>query len=157
MKKFIPLIILLVVLTFCSCGKSEKGAEDQSRDASPINYESGTFDDEFSGTLYAEFSDKNKNITTTFGWESGDITPERIAAGFTGWTGLKFRVSSTVDKVNMKITLKWLEDSSYVTGDMKGARENFKFANTDEMKDFMTNSLEKTIKENMGDYEVVFS
>ena len=161
MKKFISLLLAFCfIFIFCSCQKAADDTTTEPASAESDAAENGSADsnEKKEGLLYAVSSDGSEDKTTVFSFMGGDYTPERIAAGFSGWTGLKFRISSETDEENKKISITWLEESSFYAGNPdNGDNPNFSFSDSKEMRTFMLNSLYKTIIENMGDYEVYYS
>ncbi len=161
MKKILTLIISIIlsvtiVFAFSACSDSAVEEETTEGELDATQSEESTEESErITGLLYAVFEDAD-TATTEFSFNGGDFTPERIAAGFSGWTGLKFRISAETDTDNMTITIEWLDESSYVTGELSDANDSFTFEDVAVMRTFMTESLVKTIHENMGDYEVTF-
>lgn len=156
MKKIISLLLAFCfIFIFCSC---QKAKDDTTTEPAFSESDSKNDNEKKEGLLYAVMSGGQEDKTTVFSFTGGDYTPERIAAGFSGWTGLKFRITSETDEANKKISITWLEDSSFFTGSPdNGDNPNFKFNDSKEMRTFMLNSLYKTIQENMGDYDVFYS
>lgn len=156
LKKIIATALLFMLL-FASGACAETKTEEQPSDAAQHT----TMDDEnkIKGIIYGVFSaDDTETLSTEFSCNGGVITVERIAAGLSGWTGLKFRVSVTTDEENKKITVDWLDESSLAQGTMpETPHEEFTFANADEVRIFMFNSLCRSIRENLGDYDVYYT
>lgn len=150
MKKF-TLILISALLTFSLCACAQTAEEETTEE--PVQ-ETTTLET-ITGVLYAILQDGTTAGPKEFYCSGGTITPERIAAGLTGWTGINFALTSETDESTKTITIKWKETSAMVTGDLT-ANEDFKFDSVDEMKTFMTNSLTESIVKNMGDYTVEF-
>ena len=156
MKKFIPVLIaILLVFSLCAC--SGGITEEETTEAEVHSHEhipAETTIETITGTLYAVID--GETSTNTFSCQGGTITPERIAAGFTGWTGINFGLTSEIDEENKTMTLNFKDTSAMATGD-RTANERFEFDTADQMKKFIKDSLTETIKKNMGDYEITFT
>lgn len=154
MKKiFAGLISIIIILSLCGCNakvNQEYTTEAEISSQSPVE----TTVETISGTLYATVNDENK--TTEFYCSGGTITPERIAAGFTGWTGIDFGLSSIIDEENKTMTLNFRNSSAIVTKEWT-ANAGFEFQSYDELKNFIFESLKETIIKNMGNYEITFT
>lgn len=154
MKKILPaLTAIILILTLCAC--SNTTAEEMTTEAentSETIAETTTLETIF-GTLCAVVGDETR--TNQFSCSGGTVTPERIAAGFTGWTGINFGLTSETDETAKTIKITWKATSAMVTDELT-SNEDFKFETVDEMKKFMTDSITESIKENMGDYEITF-
>lgn len=154
MKKFALLLLsalLIISLTACSKTPAEEGTTEEQTVQMPETTTSG----EIRGLLYAVIEGKDTR-TNEFMCTGGTLTPERIAAGFTGWTGINFGITSVTDEATKTITITWKSTSAMVTKNTS-ANEGFEFASYDEMKAFMQNSLTETIVKNMGEYTVVYA
>lgn len=155
MKKIIALLIsALLIISLSAC------AEEKMEEQETHNHEVYTEDPErITGMIYGVFGeDEDKNLSTEFSAHGGVVTVERIAAGLTGWTGLKFRVSVTTDEENKKITVDWMEESSLYTGAMPDPqREAFTFEDETAVRIFMLNSLCRSILNNLGEYDVYYT
>lgn len=155
MKK-ISLILLSLLLVFSLCACAGNTAEELTTEAETQEQavpETTTLET-ITGDLYAVINGETK--TNQFSCSGGTITPERIAAGFTGWTGISFSLTSVIDETNKTMTLIFKENSAMVTGDMSNANEGFEFSSVDEMKQFIKDSMTETIKKNIGEYEITF-
>ena len=154
MKKYIAVLLAALLLISLSACAEEKNEEPTDK------HEIHTEDPErITGMIYGVFSDDySKNLSTEFSAHGGVVTVERIAAGLTGWTGLKFRVSVVTDEENKKITVDWLDESSLYTGAMPDPQhEEFVFKDETEIRVFMLNSLCQSIMNNLGDYDVYYT
>ena len=155
MKKFISLLVsAILILSLSACANQNK------EEVTTNSNEAVTEDpDRITGMIYGIFGkDDSKNLSTEFSAHGGVVTVERIAAGLSGWTGLKFRVTVTTDEENKKITVDWMEESSIKTGAMPDPqREEFIFKDETEIRVFMLNSLCQSILNNLGDYDVYFT
>lgn len=152
MKKFaLILLSALIIISLTACSKTV--ADEETTQEQPQTTETTTTE-EIRGTLYAVIDGKDAK-TNEFMCTGGTITPERIAAGFTGWTGINFGITSVTDEENKTITITWKDTSSAVTKDLT-ANDGFVFDSHEEMQTFMENSLAKSIVMNMGDYTVIF-
>lgn len=153
MKKIISVLLaVLLLFSFAACAKEEV-AEETTEAAETTDSEKIT------GMIYGVFdNDANNILSTEFSCNGGDITVERIAAGLSGWTGLKFRVKVTTDEENKKITINWLPESSLMTGEIpETQREEFTFADADAMRVFMLNSLCYSVRASLGEYDIYFT
>lgn len=155
MKKIIAILLSALILISLSACAEEK-TEEQTTDKTEVHTE---HPDRITGMIYGVFSDDyTKNLSTEFSANGGVVTVERIAAGLTGWTGLKFRVSVVTDEENKKITVDWLEESSLYTGAMPDPQhEEFVFKDETEIRVFMLNSLCQSIMNNLGDYDIYYT
>lgn len=156
MKKIL-LVLLSVMLVFSLCACSDKTTEEETTEAETSLENTAnetTTLETISGKLYAVTS--GETMTNEFYCSGGTVTPERIAAGFTGWTGINFGLMSEVDETSKTIKITWKATSAMVTGDYEAANEGFEFDSVDEMKIFMENSITESIKNNMGEYEITF-
>ncbi len=156
MKKIIPVLISLsLVFALCACSGNtpEEETTEGETSAEEIVSETTTIET-ITGDLYAVMSSETR--TNQFVCSGGTVTPERIAAGFTGWTGINFGLISETDEATKTIKIEWKATSAMATGDMSTANEGFEFNSADEMKKFMTDSITETIKNNMGDYTITF-
>lgn len=166
MKKVL-LTGLAVILTIliAACGTDSGGAnssdmETTSQTLSSTSSEhkaesSETGLDMITGTLYAPFA-QNDIREIDFGYEEGSCTPERIAAALTGWTGLIFDISATVE--NDTVIVDWKSSSSFAEGQPPAPqKEDFEFYDQETMRWFMLNSLCSTIRINMGISDVFYS
>lgn len=155
MKKLIAILIsALLVISLSACA-----AKTQEEDHTH-NQEVSTEDPErITGMIYGIFGeDDAKNLSTEFSAHGGEVTVERIAAGLSGWTGLKFRVTVTTDEENKKITVDWMEESSMKTGAMpEPQRDQFIFKDETEIRVFMLNSLCQSILNNLGEYDIYYT
>lgn len=155
MKKIFAFVFAVVIIfTLGAC------AETTTEDLTEKAQETITEDpDKITGVIYAVLSgNENDTLSTEFSCNGGVITVERIAAGLSGWTGLKFRVSVTQDEENKKITVDWLDESSLAEGAIpETTRDEFSFESADEVRIFMLNSLCCSIRENLGDYDVYYT
>lgn len=153
-KAIIILLAFTLIFTFASCAKT---AEEETTEPQTVNQSQteSTTAEQIKGLLYAVIEGKDTR-TNEFMCTGGTITPERIAAGFTGWTGINFGVTSETDETTKTITITWKDTSAMVTKDLT-ANEGFEFASYEEMKNFMQNSLKESIVKNMGEYTVVFA
>ena len=154
MKKYIAVLLAALLLISLSACAEEKNEEQTDK------HEIHTEDPErITGMIYGVFSDDySKNLSTEFSAHGGVVTVERIAAGLTGWTGLKFRVSVVTDEENKKITVDWLDESSLYSGTMPDPQhEEFVFKDETEIRVFMLNSLCQSIMNNLGDYDVYYT
>ncbi len=155
MKKIIAVLIsALLILSLSAC--ADKNKEEPTTNKNETVTEDP---DRITGMIYGVFSDDyTKNLSTEFSAHGGVITVERIAAGLTGWTGLKFRVSVTTDEENKKITVDWMEESSLYTGNMPDPqREEFVFEDETAVRVFMLNSLCQSIINNLGNYNIYYT
>ncbi|MBQ8209922.1 MAG: hypothetical protein IJZ35_05010 [Clostridia bacterium] len=153
MKK-IALILLsaLLILSLTACAKTAE--EETTEEQTPVQTTETTTSNEITGLLYAVIEGSDTK-TNEFMCTGGTITPERIAAGFTGWTGIKFSLTSVTDETTKTITVNWNDTSAMVTKDLT-ANDGFEFDSYEEMKAFMEQSLTETIVKNIGGYTVVF-
>lgn len=153
MKKFaLILLSAIILLSLTACDNTvvqEETTEEQTQTAEITTTE------EIRGLLYAVI-DGADTRTNEFMCVGGTVTPERIAAGFTGWTGINFGVTSVTDEQAKTITITWKDTSAAVTKDLT-ANEGFVFTDYETMKTFMENSLKETIVKNMGDYTIEFT
>lgn len=152
MKKYV--LILLSVLMMISLAACSGNVAEEETTEEQVQVTETTTTDEIRGQLYAVI-DGQDTKTNEFMCVGGTVTPERIAAGFTGWTGINFGISAVTDEATKTITITWKDTSAAVTKDLT-ANEGFEFADYDAMKTFMENSLKETIIKNMGSYTVVF-
>ncbi|MCD7774187.1 MAG: hypothetical protein LUG85_02060 [Clostridiales bacterium] len=158
MKKITALIItLLLALGLCACtssdGDEESTAESASETVSAVSSDSDS--EKVTGTLYGVMASETR--TNEFSFYGGTYTPERIAAGMTGWSGLKFRITAETDTDGKTVKIDWSEESAFYTGDYSEANSGFTFESAEELRTFMMDSMTKTIQENMGDYSVYFT
>lgn len=156
MKRFVA-VIMLLSLIFALCACSETTPQENASEINTQNEHTELLSDgRVSGQIFAVFGNEQDSSTEFICNEK--ITPARIAAGLTGWTGLKFRIKATTDDANKTITVDWLEDSSLATGTIPEAlREPFSFEDSQAMRLFMLASLSKSIKENLGDFDIYFT
>lgn len=159
MKKILCSILALgLVLSLGACSKNNAKEEESTEPDNEIYslYEAAS-DEQVTQQLYAVLG--NGEVKTNgFTFVGGSVTPERIAAGLTGWTGLTFGVSAVTDSAAKTIRINFKSTSSFVTGEIpEELRADFAFADVKEMRVFMMNSLCKTIRENMGGYDVYFT
>ena len=156
MKKFIPVLIAIIfVFSLCAC--SNGTAEEVTTEAEAHSHEhihTETTLETVTGTLYAVID--GKTATNQFSCSGGTITPERIAAGFTSWTGINFGLTSEIDESAKTMTLSFKDTSAMSTKSLT-ANEAFVFDSFSELKTFMLNSLKETIKQNIGEYEITFT
>lgn len=156
MKKIaLILLALLMALSLAAC--ADKTVEEATTEPETV-FEPTTAEttvETISGKLIAV--KEGESLTNEFYCSGGTVTPERIAAGFTGWTGINFSLTSEVDESAKTIKITWKTTSAMVTGDYSNANDGFEFDSTDAMKKFMTDSLTQSIKNNMGDYEITFT
>lgn len=150
-KSILILLSALIIISLTAC--SNTVAEEETTEEQVQTTETTTAA-EIRGQLYAVIEGADTR-TNEFMCTGGTITPERIAAGFTGWTGINFGVTSVTDEATKTITITWKDTSAAVTKDLT-ANEGFEFADYEAMKAFMENSLKETIVKNMGEYTVVF-
>ena len=151
MKKIILIsVAVLLALSLTAC---EKAVEEETTEEAVELTTEDPATKELRGMLYAVTAEETK--TNEFMCVGGEITPERIAAGFTGWTGINFGVTSVKDETTKTITVTWKNTSAAVTKKLV-ANEGFEFTSYEEMKTFMETSLAESIVKNMGDYTVVF-
>lgn len=154
MKKIIAVLISIIsILSLCGCDKKvtqEETTEPEISSQAPVE----TTLETISGILYATVNGENK--TNDFYCSGGTITPERIAAGFTGWTGIDFGLSSSIDEENKTMTLNFRNSSAVVTKELE-ANAGFEFQTYDELQNFILESLRETINKNIGDYEITFT
>lgn len=156
MKK-IALILLAVIMIFSFAACAEKTVEEattEAETAAEATIPETTTLETISGKLLAVV--EAETMTNEFYCSGGTVTPERIAAGFTGWTGINFSITSEVDESAKTMKITWKATSAMVTGDYSTANAGFEFDSVDEMKKFMTDSLTESIKNNMGDYTITF-
>ena len=154
MKKFTLLLLsALLILSFSACSKTPD--EESTTEESTVQTPETTTSNEIRGLLYAVIEGKDTR-TNEFMCTGGTLTPERIAAGFTGWTGINFGITSVTDEATKTITITWKATSAMVTKNTT-ANEGFEFASYEELKTFMQNSLTETIVKNMGEYTVVYA
>ncbi len=154
MKKIISVIlVLMLALTLGACG------DKNNTDAH--NHDSHQEDDnKITGMIYGVSSaDKKSIVSTEFTANGGVVTPERISAGLSGWTGLKFRVSVQTDETAKTVKIDWLPESSLnETAIPDTLRDNFSFASVKELHAFMLNSLCYSIQANLGDdYDIFYT
>ncbi|MBR5232969.1 MAG: hypothetical protein IKW03_02045 [Clostridia bacterium] len=159
MKKLISIFLaLMIMFTLSACGeKNEPEGHNHN-----IIEEGQTEEDnkEVKGMIYAvSGADKESLLSTEFSCNGGVITPERISAGLSGWTGLKFRISSSTDETTKTITIDWLSDASIIADAVPDTvRESFTFASVKELQVFMLNSLCYSIQANLGkEYDVFYT
>ncbi len=155
MKRIIAFFILtLMIFSLCACEKKDEIPETTHHEHQVT--EETLPEGKVAGQIYAVFGNESDCSTEFICNEK--VTPSRICAGLTGWTGLKFRTSVTVDEENKKITIEWLEDSSFFSGTApETQKEPFIFENAETLRLFMLNSLTKSIEANLGEYEIFFS
>lgn len=181
MRKFICIITAaLLLLSLCACGHNDSDHEsvpyptdstkpDAVSDDSTGAVETKTTDvndiieyeapsgEKVTKKLYAVL-DENEIKTNDFSFIGGSVTPERIAAGLAGWTGLSFRITAETDKAAKRITVNFLPDSTFVKGEIPDKlTTGFAFDDIKTVQIFMMNSICKTIRENMGGYDVFFT
>lgn len=156
MKKLL-LVLTTFLLAFSLCACADKTVEEETTentaDEVHSHLDESTTIETISGKLYAVIDGESR--TNDFYCSGGTVTPERIAAGFTGWTGINFRLTSKVDETAKTITLTWQTSSAVVTKDLT-ANAGFEFDSYNEMKAFMESSMTESIKNNMGEYTVTF-
>lgn len=155
MKKYL-LILFAFLLTVSLCACAENPVEEETTEIvteEAISNDETTTLETISGKLYAVIDGETR--TNEFYCSGGTVTPERIAAGFTGWTGINFRLVSEIDEDAKTMTLTWQTSSAVVTKDLT-ANETFTFDSYDELKTFMENSITESIKNNMGEYTITF-
>ena len=160
MKKSAAILIsLFLLLALCACGShtaDEENSTEPERNPQSMQHETPT-GEKISGMLYA-VRGQDDILTNEFSFYGGTVTPERIAAGFTGWTGIKFRITSVTDEENKTVTVNWLSDSSFAENKLpENQREQFSFDDAEAMRVFMINSMRRSIRENMGEYDVIFT
>ena len=155
MRRFIAFFIaILMIVSLCACEKTEELPETTHHEHQST--EETLPEGKVAGQIYAVFGNESDCATEFVCNEK--VTPSRICAGLTGWTGLKFRTSVTVDEENKIITVEWLEDSSFFSGTApETQKEPFIFENAETLRMFMLNSLVKSITANLGEYEIFFS
>ena len=152
MKKYVLILLsVLIIISLTAC--DNKVVQEETTEEKVQTTETTTAE-EIRGQLYAVIAGADTK-TNEFMCVGGTVTPERIAAGFTGWTGINFGITSVTDEATKTITITWKDTSAAVTKDLT-ANEGFEFADYDAMKTFMENSLKETIIKNMGSYTVVF-
>lgn len=160
MKKTVLSLFLAVILclSLCSCGK--KVSEEES--TSPSEPEISTEEEAPSGVtvtkmLYAVLGTDNVK-TNNFSFDGGRVSVRRIAAGLTGWTGISFFCDDETDIGNKKIVIDFRAESPFVTGEIpENVSADFgSFKDANEMRIFMLNSFCRSVRENMGDYDIYF-
>lgn len=164
MKKQLAILLAILLLTgLCACSRTPTNEESSTED-NPTAESAGTVTphetpsgEKLSGMLRVIWANGEQS-SNTFSFYGGTVTPERIAAGLSGWTGLRFRISCETDEAAGTIRINWLPDSSFATGQIPdGLREEFTFTDAETMRWFMLNSLTGSILENLGDYAVYYT
>ncbi len=156
MKIFISLV-LLSVLAFSFAGCKAKIIQVESTTEKEVESVKQLNDDyEFSATVHSVFSE-TKSIASEIWCKEGELTPERIAAGLTGVTGLSFLSEISQDDTAKTITIKFKDNSSYVTGKAARDVDGYSFSGTQEMQEFMKASLSKSIEMNIKGYNIIFA
>ncbi len=149
--------VLLLLFSFCSCKKTDDDVSNQTTEApsenSEVKSEEAAAAPVITGKLYAVVNEEI--LTNNFSFSGGAATPERIAAGLSGWSGLKLGITSETDETTKTITISFKPDSSVATDNYKG-NGRFTFNSADEMKQFVKDSLKESIKQNIGEYELIF-
>lgn len=159
-KFFCFLLACMLVVSLGACAKNDVKEEESTEPEQEIEifslYEAAS-GEQVTNKLYAVFNADDIK-TNDFSFVSGSVSPERIAAGFTGWTGLSFRITAETDSAAKTMKIDFKPESSFVTGEIpEDLRDDFAFTDAKEMRIFMMNSLCKTIRENMGGYDVYFT
>lgn len=156
MKKYLLILLsVMLVISLCSCAAKTVEEETTEPETSMESTAPETTTLEtVSGKLYAVT--EAETMTNEFYCSGGTVTPERIAAGFTGWTGINFALTSEVDETAKTIKITWKTTSAMVTEDFSEANDGFEFDSLDELKTFMENSITESIRNNMGEYTVTF-
>ena len=153
MKKIISVILVLILaLTLGACGDKNK--------TDAHNHDAQQEENKITGMIYGVTgTDENSIVSTEFTANGGVVTPERISAGLSGWTGLKFRVSVQTDEATKKIRVDWLPESSLNESKIpETLRDNFSFASVKDLHVFMLNSYCYSIRANLGDsYDVFYT
>lgn len=154
MKKFISVfLVLILALTLGACGDKEKPEAHNHNDTEQED------PNKITGMIYGVTSaDKDSIVSTEFTANGGVVTPERISAGLSGWTGLKFRVKVDTDEATKTIRIDWLPESSINESTIPDTlRDTFSFATIKDLKVFMLNSFCYSIQANLGeDYDIFY-
>ncbi len=154
MKKIISVIlVLMLAFTLGACGDKNK-TDAHKHDSQQ------TEDNKITGMIYAVTgTDEDSIVSTQFTANGGVVTPERISAGLSGWTGLKFRVNVQTDEAAKTIRIDWLPESSLNETTIPDTlRDNFSFASVKDLHVFMLNSFCYSIHANLGDsYDVFYT
>lgn len=154
MKKFLPLALaILLAALMCACSQSNNQETETQAESEVESVIETTTEETIYGLLYAVTDEET--MTNQFSCVGGTLTPERIAAGYTGWTGINFGLTSEIDEDAKTITITWKSTSAMATGDLT-ANDGFTFETTAELQKFMTDSITKGIEENMGEYTLTF-
>ncbi len=155
MKKIISImLVLIIMLTFGACGDKDKPDTHNHNDTEQEDPNKVT------GMIYGVSSaDESEIVSTEFSCNGGVITPERISAGLSGWTGLKFRVNADTDEAAKTIRIDWLPESSLNENAIPDTlRDNFSFSTIEELRVFMLNSLCYSIQANLGEgYDIFYT
>lgn len=162
-KRIAALLAFVLIMSLCACNRTPTN-EEISTEEIPTATEAGTAakyetpsGEKLSGMLYVVWND-GEQASNVFSFYGGTVTPERIAAGLTGWTGLKFRISCETDETAKEIHINWLPESSFATGQIPdGMREEFTFTDAGTMRWFMLNSLTVSILNHSGDYAIYYT
>lgn len=157
MKKAISILLIFIfIFTLCACKKTP-GEEMTTEEEVSTDVE--VTESTVTDTLFVVLKHDANNVTTNaFSFQGGQVTPSRIAAGLTGFTGWNFRVNCQIDEGNKSIKIDFLSESSFVTGEPHPQLEaRFPMENDTELKIFMMDSIAKTIMETMGDYDIFFT
>ncbi len=160
MKK-LALILTAAALAFSLCACEKTTAEEESTEEQhsiQTEVTETTTSETITGSLYAVLEDGTTLGPQEFSCSGGTVTPERIAAGLTGWTGINFSITSEIDEKNKAITINWKESSAMTTGIIpEEQNEQFTFTDVATMRVFMIESLCESIQYNMGDYAITFT
>jgi predicted small lipoprotein YifL len=155
LKKIISIMLVLILaFTLGACG------DKNNPDAHNHNDTEQEDPNKVTGMIYGVSSaDKSTIVSTEFSCNGGVVTPERISAGLSGWTGLKFRVNVETDDNAKTIRIDWLDESSINESTIPDTiREDFSFATVKDLRVFMLNSLCYSIHANLGDsYDIFYT
>ena len=159
MKKSIAILLaVLMLIGLCACGKKATDEEASTSEVGQSELSHETPSEEKITGILCVVRENGDQVSHDFSFYGGTATPERIAAGLTGWTGLKFRVSSEIDETAKTIHIDWLGDSSFATGQIPDKmRDEFTFSDTETMRWFMLNSMTASLLKNLGDYAVYYT
>ncbi|MDR1001661.1 MAG: hypothetical protein LBL82_00085 [Oscillospiraceae bacterium] len=164
MKRIITLFLaVLLLFSLVSCGGDTEGGSSApdvaSNSATPDEPTPADPDDVsmINGTLYAVVAE-DEVPTRDFGYEEGKLTPERVAEALSAWTGLNFSITSEFDAEYGTYIITWKSDSSLATGQPPMEQnEEFTFYDAVTLRFFMLNSLCRTIRENIGEYDIYYA
>ena len=156
LKKIIAILMAAaIIFTLCACSKTETNEEPTSDADAVMQQEEEKITGMIFGLVNAE---PESMLSTEFSCNGGVITPERIAAGLSGWTGLKFRISVETDDTNKAITINWLPESSINETQVPDTdRVDFTFDSVEQMQIFMLNSLCYSVMTNLDGYDIYYT